>query len=198
MRNIKWVVLWESLPSFCALVQRAGHAARDLSTLGEAILIVSQSVFTKGTTDMEVEVALEAVQTEAKNRGDEEIATLENNGIQLVDEGGVRIGHQSEEEDEEEKKAEKKRRRKQTKANFNSQEAKFLSLFACTTQCRRIIWDDFFGNKTKSMCQIINMMSHLCSLQQQSNSLQRQLSSAPCMACDAVTTASHDFLKQNK
>jgi hypothetical protein len=48
------------------------------------------------------------------------VASLENNGIQLVDEGGVRIGHESEEEDEEEKKEEKKRRRKQTKVNFNS------------------------------------------------------------------------------
>jgi superfamily II DNA helicase RecQ len=152
MRNIKHVVLWELPPSFCGLVQRAGRAARDFSTLGEAILIVSQSVITKGTTEMEVEATLEAVQTEAENRGDEEVASLENNGMQLVDEGGVRIGHESEEENEEEKKEEKKRRRKQTKANFNSQETKFLSLFASTTQCRRIVWDDFFGNKTKCTC----------------------------------------------
>jgi hypothetical protein len=135
-------------------VQRAGRAARDFSTLGEAILIVPQSVITKGTSEMEVETALEAVQTETKNRGDEEVTVLENNGIQLVDEGGVRVGHESEDEEEEDKKEEKKRKRKQTKADFNSREAKFLSLFACTTQCRRIVWDDFFANKTKCMyCQ---------------------------------------------
>jgi hypothetical protein len=153
MRNIKRVVLWELPPSFCALVQRAGRAGHDFSTLGEAILIVSQTVITKGTTEMEVEATLEAVQTEAENRGDEEVASLENNGIQLVDEGGVRVGHESEDDNEEERKEEKKRRRKQTKVNFNSQEAKFLSLFAGTTQCRRIVWDEFFGNKTKCMCQ---------------------------------------------
>ena len=80
------------------------------------------------------------------------MTALENNGIQLVDEGGVRVGHESE-DDEDEKKEEKKRRRKQTKADFNSQEAKFLSLFTCTTRCRRLVWDDFFTNKTKCMHQ---------------------------------------------
>jgi len=44
---------------------------------------------------------------------------LENNGIQLVDDGGVRVGHESE-DDEEEKKEEKKHKRKQTKVDFNS------------------------------------------------------------------------------
>ena len=151
MWNIKWVVLWELPLSFCALVQRAGCAAQDFSTLGEVILIVPQSVITKGTTQMEVEEALEAVQTEAENRGDDELVALETNGIQLVDEGGVRVGHQSEDEGEEDKKKEKKHRRKQTKANFNSQEAKFLSLFVCTTKCCCAIWDDFFANKTKCM-----------------------------------------------
>ena len=67
MRNIKRVVLWEMPPSFCALVQRAGRAARDFHTLGEAILVVPQSVITKGTTEMEVEAALEAVQAETEN-----------------------------------------------------------------------------------------------------------------------------------
>ena len=81
------------------------------------------------------------------------MASLENNGIQLVDESGVRVGHESEDEEEEEKKEEKKRRRKQTKVNFNSRETKFLSLFSCTTQCRRMVWDDFFGNETKCMWQ---------------------------------------------
>ena len=153
MRNVKQVVLWELPPSFCALVQRAGCATCDFHTLGEAILVVPQSVITKGTTEMEVEAALEAVQAETENQGEEEVAALESNGVQLVDEGGVRVGHESEDEDEEEKKEEKKRRRKQTKANFNSREAKFLSLFACTNQCRHIVWDDFFGNKNKHVHQ---------------------------------------------
>ena len=149
MRNIKRVVLWELPPSFCALVQRAGREGRDLSTLGEAILIVSQSVITKGTTEMEVEAALEEVETEAENRGDDEAALLESHGIQLLDESGVRVGQESKDKDEVEKKEEKKRKQKQTKKKFNSHKAKFLSLFTCTTWCRRIVWDDFFGNKEK-------------------------------------------------
>jgi len=121
--------------------------------LGEAILIVPQSIITKGATDAEVEIALEEIELaaarEAENRGDEELASLENNGIQLVDEGGVRLAHDSDEEEEEDAKEEKKQRRKQTKKEFNSREAKFLSLFTCTTQCCRIVWDEFFGNHTK-------------------------------------------------
>jgi hypothetical protein len=114
---------------------------------------VPQSVIVKGTTNTEVETALQeivsAATTEAENRGDEELTSLESNGIQLVDEGGVRLAHDSGNDKEEEPQEEKKQRRKGTKKDFNSLEAKFLSLFACTTQCRRIVWDEFFGNHTK-------------------------------------------------
>src|ERR1700684_3323891 len=98
---------------------------------------------------MEVEAALEEVEAEAENRGDDEIIALESNGIQLLDEGGIRIGHEREDEDGGEKKKEKKQKQKQTKKNFNLREAKFLSLFTSPTQCHHIIWDDFFGNKHK-------------------------------------------------
>lgn len=68
MWNIKCVVLWELPPSFCALVQRAGRAARDFDTLGEAILIVPSSIIAKGTTVSEVEAAIETVQVDALQR----------------------------------------------------------------------------------------------------------------------------------
>ncbi len=113
MRNIKRVVLWELPPSFCALVQRAGRAARDFSTLGKAILIIPQSVITKGTTEMEVETALGEIEleahTEAENRGEDELVSLENNGIQLMDDGGARLAHESDEEEGEEQSETKKR-----------------------------------------------------------------------------------------
>lgn len=48
MRNISRVVLWGLPPSFCALVQRAGRAARDFQMLGEAILIVSSNCIEEG------------------------------------------------------------------------------------------------------------------------------------------------------
>lgn len=154
MRNIKRVVLWEMPPSFCALVQRAGRAARDFTTLGEAILIVPGAVITKGISESEVEEAIDAVlddtQTEAENRGEDELVALETNGVQLVDEGGVRIAQDSEDEDEPApQKEDKKRKRTRTKKDFNSREAKYLSLFASTSRCRRLIWDKFFGNKGK-------------------------------------------------
>ena len=72
-------------------------------------------MITKGATDAEVEIALEEIEsvaaTEAENCGDEELASLENNCIQLIDEGGVRLVHDSD-DDEEDTKEEKKQHRK--------------------------------------------------------------------------------------
>jgi hypothetical protein len=81
----KQVVLWELPPSFCALVQRASRAVCDFNTLGEAILIVPQSVIMKGTTKIDVEVTLGEVESEAhmeaENYGEDELASLDSNGI---------------------------------------------------------------------------------------------------------------------
>ena len=86
MRNIKRVILWGLPPSFCALVQRAGRAARDFGILGEAIVIVPMSVISKGVTEMEVESALANAggdHTEAENQGEEEMEILAHNGIHI-------------------------------------------------------------------------------------------------------------------
>ncbi|KIM79037.1 hypothetical protein PILCRDRAFT_90341 [Piloderma croceum F 1598] len=87
------VILWGLPPSFCALVQRAGHAARDFKMLGEAILIVPPTVLSKGITETEVESALTInvadESTEAENIGEEETEILD---------GGVRVAHNSNDE----------------------------------------------------------------------------------------------------
>lgn len=153
MRNIVRVILWELPTSFCALVQRAGRAARDFSTCGEAILIVPASLIVKGATESEVEAAIERVQevagTEAENRGEDEVTALEGNGIQLVDGGGVRVAQGHSEDEDNTPTATKNARAGQSKADFNSREAKYLSRFVCTKTCRRAIWNEFFGNNQK-------------------------------------------------
>ena len=74
MRNISRIVLWGLPPSFCALVQHAGCAARDFQMLGEAILIVSSTVLKKGTTEDDIQAGLSEMivngQSEAENRSD--------------------------------------------------------------------------------------------------------------------------------
>jgi hypothetical protein len=177
MRNIKRVILWGLPPSFCALVQRAGRAARDFKMLGEAILIVPPTVLSKGITEAEVESALTIniadESTEAENRGEEETETLASNGIQLasgnemvyVDDGGVRVAHDSDDEGDAEVKEVKKNKKKKVAKDFNSREAKFLSLFVGTTKCRRLVWDEFFDNQTKCKCldsRSINLVSLTC------------------------------------
>jgi len=70
MRNIYRVVLWGLPPSFCTLVQRAGRAGHDLTVLGEAFLIVSESMIKKGLSGPEVETAvnmLKEAEHEAEN-----------------------------------------------------------------------------------------------------------------------------------
>ncbi|KAJ7869594.1 P-loop containing nucleoside triphosphate hydrolase protein [Mycena olivaceomarginata] len=158
MRNIERVILWGLPPSFCALVQRAGRAARDFSTLGEAILVVPPSVIKKGVSEDEIETAVsEAAQDgESENRGLDVVADLLDQGIEitsgheevLVGEGGVRAGTGSDDEDGEAVEIKHKRRKKMSK-ECNSHEADFLSRYTCTTACRRKVWDLFFQNNSK-------------------------------------------------
>jgi superfamily II DNA/RNA helicase len=158
MRNIERVVLWGLPPSFCSLVQRAGRAARDFEKLGEAILIVPSTVIKNGVSGAEAEAAVDqaATDAESENRGLDTAADLLEQGIEVtsgheeiaVEDGGVRVSKDSDNEDNEATEAKHKRRKKMSK-DCNSREADFLSRFACTTKCRRKIWDLFFENNTK-------------------------------------------------
>jgi hypothetical protein len=155
MRNIKRVVLWGLPPSFCALVQRAGRAGRDFTTLGEAILIVPVSVVKKGIEDIEIEAAVNeaAVESQAENRNEGDAALQAEGGIVVaegneaihLDDGGVRVSNDSDDEAE----MPKKKKRKTLQNECNRFEAKFLSMFAGGKRCRRLVWDRFFGNNKK-------------------------------------------------
>ncbi|KAJ7864340.1 P-loop containing nucleoside triphosphate hydrolase protein [Mycena leptocephala] len=159
MRNIERVVLWGLPPSFCSLVQRAGRAARDFSKMGEAILIILASVIKNGVSETDIEAAVgdAANDAELENRGLDTAADLLDQGIELtsgheeavVGEGGNRASKDSDEEDGDGGEVKHKRRKKQSK-ECNSREADFLSRFACTTKCRRKIWDLFFDNDSKA------------------------------------------------
>ncbi|KAJ7796711.1 P-loop containing nucleoside triphosphate hydrolase protein [Mycena olivaceomarginata] len=152
------VVLWGLPPSFCSLVQRAGRAARDFGSLGKAILIVPSTVIKNGISEAETKVAVDhaATDAESENRGLDAVAELLEQGIEVtsgheeiaVEEGGIRVSKDSDNEDDETAEVKHKRRNKMS-IECNSREADFLSRFACTTKCRRKIWDLFFENNTK-------------------------------------------------
>ncbi|KAJ7803225.1 P-loop containing nucleoside triphosphate hydrolase protein [Mycena olivaceomarginata] len=158
MRNIERVVLWGLPPSFCALVQRTGRAVRDLTRLGEAILIVPSSVLKNGVTELDVELGINTASkdAESENRGTEEATDLALQGIEVttgleevsVTGGGIRVSKDSDEEDGEPEEVKHKRRKKLSK-DANSREARFLSRFVVTKKCRRKIWDEFFQNALK-------------------------------------------------
>jgi hypothetical protein len=158
MRNIKQVVLWGLPPSFCALVQRAGQAGRDFTTLGEAILIVPASIVKKGIEESEINTAVNdaAMESQAGNCNEEDAEVLFENGIIVaegnkaihVDDGGVQVLNDSEDDGVQGAEHKAKRRRK-SRNECNKVEAKFLSLFVGGKLCRRRVWDRFFGNHKK-------------------------------------------------
>ncbi|EDR05878.1 uncharacterized protein LACBIDRAFT_302478 [Laccaria bicolor S238N-H82] len=161
MRNISHTILWGLPPSFCALVQQAGRAARDFSKLGEAILIVPSSVVKNGTTDEEVLACLkemaELLRPEAENHGSDVEEVLASEDItalpaEVVNEEGIRVqavGGEEDFEPEEEDTVAAKSRKKKFSKDTNTYEARFLSMFVSTDKCRRHVWDAFFKNDKK-------------------------------------------------
>ncbi|KAJ7808984.1 hypothetical protein B0H14DRAFT_3151768 [Mycena olivaceomarginata] len=138
-------------------VQRTGRAVRDLTRLGEAILIVPSSVLKNGVTELNVELGINTASkdAESENRGTEEATDLALQGIEVttgleevsVTGGGIRVSKDSDEEDGEPEV--KHKCRKKLSKDANSREARFLSRFVVTKKCRRKIWDEFFQNALK-------------------------------------------------
>jgi superfamily II DNA helicase RecQ len=154
MRNIARVILWGLPPTFCSLVQCAGRAGRELTTHGEAILIVPPGVLKDRLSEDNVVVAVEnvAVDQEALNREPEEPDLI--NVAESLDEEGIRLRgvDASESEDEGSQavaKLMKKRGKKKERKDTHIREVCALHDFACTKHCRRIPWDNFFENSKK-------------------------------------------------
>jgi superfamily II DNA helicase RecQ len=158
MRNIVCVVLWKLPPSFCALAQRSGRAVRDFTKLGEAILFVSAKVLKDGLAAEEARVAREEAADPNNQEGEDPVPELDE-GVDVVAsqavvvaEGGTRVEQNSEEEGVDPAVAEaktKKKRRPARQSAADALEAHFLSTFACTQQCRRLVWNEYFKNNTK-------------------------------------------------
>ncbi|EDR07173.1 uncharacterized protein LACBIDRAFT_299079 [Laccaria bicolor S238N-H82] len=158
MRNIARVVLWGLPPSFCALVQRAGRAGRDLKKLGEGILIVSPSVMKDGVTAQEVSgtVAVSGQEAEATNLNEEDLMAEVQGMEEQVSPEGVRIAaDESASEGEGDNAAagaalsQKMKRKGKASTDTDVHEANALSKFVGTKSCRRVVWDSFFENSKK-------------------------------------------------
>lgn len=158
MRNIFRVVLWKLPPSFCALAQRSGRAVRDFSQLGEAILFVPAKVLKDGLAAEEARLAREVAAEPHNQEGDfaperEEGVDVVAGQVVAIGEGGARV-EQNADIDEVDPDAvaaadKKKKRKAARQSAADALEAMFLTSFACTKQCRRIVWDEYFRNSTK-------------------------------------------------
>jgi superfamily II DNA helicase RecQ len=148
LRNIIRIILWGLPPTFCALVQRAGRAARDFATLGETILIVPKSVLKDGVSneDLNDTVGNAAIDAEALNREPQQ-QELTETIVEILDEEGIRIVDESDSVEEE--SIGKVKRTKKLGKDTHIREVRALSAFVTTKDCRRKIWDAFFENDKK-------------------------------------------------
>ncbi|KAJ6465254.1 P-loop containing nucleoside triphosphate hydrolase protein [Mycena vulgaris] len=170
MRNIERVIMWKMPPSFCALAQRSGRAARDFQKLGEAILFVPAKVLKDGIAEEQARLVRAEASEPQNQEGEPDQAppadpadAQPEEGLDLVGgqavviaEGGARVeqGNEAETADAETSedataKTAKKKRKAARMSLADALEVKVLSSFACTTACRRIIWDDYFRNGEK-------------------------------------------------
>ncbi|KAJ7939275.1 hypothetical protein B0H13DRAFT_1481879, partial [Mycena leptocephala] len=167
IRNIERV-LWKLPPSFCALAQRSGRAARDFERLEEAILFAAAKVLKYRVAEEGAQLArVEAAEPQNQEGETDQLPaadpadTNQDEGVDVVGgqavpiaQGGARVEQGDEAENAEAETAAaaaaKSKKRKAARISFaDALEAKFVSRFACTTTCRRIIWDEYFQNATK-------------------------------------------------
>ncbi|KAJ7936720.1 hypothetical protein B0H13DRAFT_2226773 [Mycena leptocephala] len=128
MRIIESVILWKLPPSFGALAQRSGRAARDFERLVEAILFVPAKLLKDGVAEEEARLA--------------RVEQFSSQGGARAEEGNE--AEKAEAETAAAAAAKSKKKRKAARISFaDALEAKFLS--------SRIIWDEYFQNATKGM-----------------------------------------------
>ncbi|TDL17321.1 hypothetical protein BD410DRAFT_883828 [Rickenella mellea] len=165
MRNIFRIILWKLPPSFCALVQRSGRAARDFSCYGTAVLIVPPSIFDSGSSAAVKPAAINSESTVNQNSTVTDGA-LDNNandgllaegltiapGRQLVHipEGGLRVETVVEGAEIVEQPSAKKKGKKSMDA-FAQLEEERLKEYVNTTECRWKVWNAFFENDRKGL-----------------------------------------------
>jgi ATP-dependent helicase YprA (DUF1998 family) len=133
------VVLWGLPPTFCALVQEAGRAGRNLDTEAEAILIVPQSVMHENIENLNDTV------TDLPDAED----LIEDVGLDSDEEVPVADTFQAQERHEKTAATKEPIRRKAFNKETNIREVRALYAFAQTALCRRIPWDEFFKNAKK-------------------------------------------------
>lgn len=158
MRNIEHVVLWELPPTFCSLVQRTGQAGRDLTTKGEAILIIPKSVMDSEVSEDNLDdtLAEAVIEAESLNREAEEAEVIEQIPAAL-DAEGVRIAGADESDEEGTNVQVSERKQKRFGKDTHIAEMKALLDFVRTEECRREVWDTFFENWKK--CQSYNLFN---------------------------------------
>ncbi|TDL13617.1 P-loop containing nucleoside triphosphate hydrolase protein, partial [Rickenella mellea] len=181
MRNIERVVIWKLPPSFCALVQRCGRAARDFSRYGTAVLMVPASTF---SSTIPAEVSSTSVAQTTSTPRDPTPSGPDENATQAADvsepiqaednedlgsfgvlEEGVVLAAGRElvlvpegglrvetaVNDQEIDENSSENRTTKKMDPFGELESRYLTEYVSTTSCRWNVWNRFFENDKKGV-----------------------------------------------
>ncbi|THU86498.1 P-loop containing nucleoside triphosphate hydrolase protein, partial [Dendrothele bispora CBS 962.96] len=162
-RGIKRVILWTEPRSFLSFVQKAGRCTRDFTELGEVILFITKKSYARHLVESELNEELD----DGANDGDEMSAPDDEHDFPAMDRiAAIDI---EEEQDEEvigspqiEIQQSRRGRKKAATSAIEAKDRRFFSCFIATNQCRRIPWNEFFGNESKS--EQIYVFIFLCNL----------------------------------
>ncbi|THU86506.1 P-loop containing nucleoside triphosphate hydrolase protein [Dendrothele bispora CBS 962.96] len=149
-RGIKRVILWTEPHSFLSFVQKAGRCTRDFTELGEVILFITKKSYARHLVESELNEELD----DGANDGEISAPDDEHDFPAMDRIAAIDI---EEEQDEEvigspqiEIQQSHRGRKKAATSAIEAKDRRFFSCFIATNQCRRIPWNEFFGNESKS------------------------------------------------
>ncbi|KAK6974225.1 p-loop containing nucleoside triphosphate hydrolase protein [Favolaschia claudopus] len=145
-RTIMRLYLWKRPRSFLSTVQKIGRCVRDPTKRGEAVLYITKAMYTRCCAELEI---LKAEKEAAAK--DDEVSEDDENADQPLDrEAALELQDSS---DEEEEPVIAKRRKTKVKqkvlSSMEERDQRYLLEFSTTTECRRRVWNRYFGNRNK-------------------------------------------------
>ncbi|KAF7373721.1 p-loop containing nucleoside triphosphate hydrolase protein [Mycena sanguinolenta] len=153
-KTIMRVYLWMKPRSFLSLIQKIGRCVRDPRLRGEAILYITKAMYTRCCAELEIMKAdKEAMEEEDAGRA--AAVSEEEESLEQPRDRDEELALQNTSDDEEDAapaptKWRSKGKSKQTSLSpMEERDKRYMLEYITTTNCRRDVWNRYFGNKRK-------------------------------------------------
>ncbi|KAJ6475103.1 P-loop containing nucleoside triphosphate hydrolase protein [Mycena vitilis] len=145
-RTIMRVFLWMKPRTFLSLVQKLGRCVRDLTQRGEGVLFITKAMYTRCCAELEM---MRAEQEAAEERP--ATSEDENNEGEPADRDAALDSSDDEEEGPPVpvKRRHKGKGKRKALSPAEWRDMLFLLEYITTEKCRKVVWDEFFGNRYK-------------------------------------------------